>query len=76
MLGVTAIGKEQRDDRGEREKRERAVEEASRICLDAEEFHMTRNSQHNHGGVTLKCKVHFGQINFPSAGVDNGPPGQ
>jgi hypothetical protein len=76
MLCVTAIGEEQRDDRGEREERERSVDQAARIYFELGHCHMTRMFQHSYAGDLLKRKSHFGWINFGRAAVDNARPGQ
>ena len=75
MLGVTTIREEQSDNRGEREERERAVDQTARVYFKLEHFRVTRISQHNRGGVSLKCKSHFGRINFGTAALTTRNPG-
>ena len=59
MLGVAAIREEQCDNGSQREERERSVYRAARTYFDAEHFRVTRNSQHNRAGVSLKRKLRF-----------------
>jgi hypothetical protein len=64
MLRVTAIREEQRDDCRQREKGQRAVDQAARTYFEAKHVCVTRNSQHNRASVSLKGKSRFERINF------------
>jgi hypothetical protein len=59
------------EDRGEREERQRAVDQAARVYFEFGHCRVTRNFQHSRTAISLKGKIHFGRINFRPAGVDN-----